>query len=228
MSREIAPFTVSEELVRLAARGAEAVFAEPLEAVLDRHERLGMPVPWRLLHLLAFVGLAVEGCHEEANAFARAAGVGAGPAPGAATHPPDLRTFAEAALRAEQYPECRHHFRAWRCECGAEPVTLFVCHQRGSVPRDFRGEIHATCTSCAREWLAFGQVWRDPNQPAASWPRSFPAEQLAREDRPTCGCGHSAFFVATCERMEGWHFDEGVVVASCARCGDEWVLAEYD
>jgi hypothetical protein len=166
---------------------------------------------------------------EEATAFARAAGLPPADAPAEPPFPPRVRDHAETVLRAAEYPEARHDFRPWRCECGNPVVRVLLRHQRASASRDFAGEIHATCASCARGWIGLGRVRRDPAAPIAEWPRTLPPAEAEREERPTCRCGDQTFHVATCDRIErGGFFDEGAVVAGCARCGEPRALAEYD
>lgn len=126
-------------------------------------------------------------------------------------HLADLEKYARAQIAAHRYPNDAHVFRVMRCkQCDIVPLELTVEHHSGSTKGSFRGIIAARCTGCGEQEQIF----------------SFTGEHRVpvRTERPKCACGHAAFFVAECERIEreegAFGFvDEGVVVGQCAQCG---------
>ena len=132
----------------------------------------------------------------------------------------DLEAFARKQIAAERYPNDAHFFRPYTCDtCGVVPFELTIEHHTGSKHGDFKGVIWGDCTVCGtrKRVFSFTGNHRKP----------------LREEKPTCTCGHTAFLVAECERMEGdqgitGFFDEGVVVGKCSHCGRNRVLVFTD
>jgi hypothetical protein len=132
----------------------------------------------------------------------------------------DLRTFAQKQIAAERYPNDAHFFRPYTCDtCGVVAFELTIEHHTGSNRGDFKGVIWGTCTECGtrKRVFSFTGNHRKP----------------LREETPTCTCGHAAFVVAECERIERddgmmGFFDEGVVVGKCVKCGHLRALVHTD
>ena len=132
----------------------------------------------------------------------------------------DLERFALDRLHAADYPSCSHPYREFRCAtCGPVPVAVTLEHHSGSEWGDFKGVVHGRCTGCDATRVLFGFTGS--------------GRRLESEERPVCPCGSTAFFAGMGERYEGTDgipgfFDEGVIVAKCAACGGNAVLAWTD
>jgi hypothetical protein len=99
------------------------------------------------------------------------------------------------------------------------PFELTIEHHTGSKRGDFKGIIWGDCTVCGAKKRVF----------------SFTGNHRTplREEKPSCTCGHAAFVVAECERIERedgmmGFFDQGVVVGQCAQCGRHRALVHTD
>jgi len=135
-------------------------------------------------------------------------------------HRPDLShlgAFALQRIAAERYPDADHIFVPATCpRCGIAPFVLRVEHHTGSQPGRFHSVVDAHCPQCGDEVtiLSFTGPHRSPE----------------RVEHPVCRCGSAPLYVATCERDESipGFFDEGVIVACCAHCGQLQVVVHTD
>lgn len=130
-----------------------------------------------------------------------------------------LHRYARKRLGAAAYPQDYHPWKVYGCpECGTVPLTLRIEHHTGSTAPDFRGLVYACCTVCGEERRVFGFTGAH--------------RRREREERPTCRCGASAFYVAQLDRIESGEmagfYDEGVIVGQCASCGAHRVFVNID
>jgi hypothetical protein len=132
----------------------------------------------------------------------------------------DLGAYARKQIAAERYPNDAHFFKIFECDtCGMAPFELTIEHHTGSKRGDFKGRIWGTCAECGTRKRLFSFTG-DHRKPLS-------------EETPACACGHAAFVVGECERIERddgimGFFDEGVVVAKCPQCGRNQTLVHTD
>jgi hypothetical protein len=132
----------------------------------------------------------------------------------------ELEMFAREQIVAERYPNDAHFFRPYTCDtCGVVPFELTIGHHTGSKRGDFKGVIWGDCTVCGAKKRVFSFTGNH--------------RKPLHEEKPICTCGHAAFVVAECERIERddgmmGFFDEGVVVGQCAQCGRNRALVHTD
>jgi hypothetical protein len=96
---------------------------------------------------------------------------------------------------------------------------LTIEHHTGSRKGDFKGVILGLCSGCGGEERIFSFTGKH--------------RKRTRQEKPTCTCGNTRFWVAMVERIEGneglpGFFDEGVIAGQCSQCGRNQVFVYTD
>ena len=98
--------------------------------------------------------------------------------------------------------------------CEGKVFKVVVETHEESEPDNFAGRILSTCVACGEEVDALG-VYGAPRE-------------AAQTRRAGCKCGSDSFAIVQVVRFDEGFFDNGVIVAGCAKCGKEEILARTE